>query len=228
MFLNRLLRNKRRTGIPETAADEDLLRARKSNTTEPIPKQIGRKGLQFIKSSVGVGDFCALTVQDCTVIDNRIEEAIDYHTSALAANFRLQKADIDDIRQELLLKYFEVLHEAEDASISYLKKCLANKAVDLARQFIKTRPTVSLNAIADAENGPDYEFLADTQSHDEISHSRQLDIEAVLQRLTARQRILCWMLMNDRTQQEIAHQFGVSQPRVRQLIQELRPFFVNV
>jgi DNA-directed RNA polymerase specialized sigma24 family protein len=81
------------------------------------------------------------------VIDNRIEEAINYHTSGLAGKFRLQKADIDDIRQELLLKYFEVLHETRDASISYLKKCLANKAVDLARQFIKTRPTVSLNAI---------------------------------------------------------------------------------
>ncbi len=162
------------------------------------------------------------------MIDNRIEEAISYHTSTLAGKFRLQKADIDDIRQELLLKYFEVLHETRDASISYLKKCLANKAVDLARQFIKTRPTVSLSAIADTESVSDDEFPAEPQSHDKISRSRQLDIEAVFQRLTARQRILCWMLMNDCTQQEIAHQFGVSQPRVRQIIQELRPFFENV
>ncbi len=71
-------------------------------------------------------------------MDNRITQAINYHTYQLAKNFGLQEADIEDVRQDLIFKALTIVEdfvEGEASLVTYVKRCLENKAADIAREL---------------------------------------------------------------------------------------------
>jgi len=182
------------------------------------------------------------------MLNAKIQNTIEYHTSMLAKNFNLQATDKDDVRQELTVKALEVMgdfQEGDASLITFVKTCLANKAADLARQFRDAPPSAnadSLLGLGEVQN--DYMRQTDpnesylpltigmgssleqlTTSPHEHNSDLKLDIEAMLEKLSPRQKMICKMLMAGHTQEEIVDATGFSIRTIRNEISKLKPVF---
>jgi len=182
------------------------------------------------------------------MLNAKIQETIEYHTSMLAKNFNLQTTDKDDVRQELTLKILEVMEDFQEGNaslVTYAKTCLANKAADLARQFQNASPFANADGLLNLDEvEDDYRRQADpnesyqpltigmgssleqliTSTH-EHDLDLKLDIEAMLEKLSPRQKMICKMLMAGHTQEEVAKKLQCSQPTICREIQHVRFMF---
>ena len=125
---------------------------------------------------------------------------------------------------------------------TYVKKALHYASIDIIRKLIREIPKVSIDRILQSENDSQYQphrrstniiriiSITPPRTSTRYDHylDLKLDVEMVMQQLSPRQNTLCRMLMQGMTQRQIATKLGLSQSRIQQLIQELRPFFKNV
>ena len=181
-------------------------------------------------------------------IPSQIELAINYYTNRLARSFRLQPADRDDVRQELMLKALIIIQnfkEGEASLFTFSKQCLQNKVSDIARQLRALPPTTNCN---DASTAMDiqqqYNYSADRREDytpltvsmgGQLQHLSacdheyrlplKMDIEALLPTLTPRQRRILEMLEDGKTQDQIAEKTGMEQQRISEEIQQIRIIF---
>ena len=181
-------------------------------------------------------------------MDAKILHTINYHTNQLAKNFGLQEADKEDVRGKLTLKALSIIEDFEEGEaslVTYVKRCLENKASDIARQLRGLPPTVNNNnAMTTLDIEEEYKYSTD-RSEDyvpltismggQLQHlsvcdhehdlKLKLDIEAIMSTLTPRQIEIVEMLEDGKTQEQIAEILGDAQQRISEQINTLRTIF---
>lgn len=188
-------------------------------------------------------------------MDTKISQTVNYHTNQLTKNFGLQETVKEDVRGELTLKALTIIEaitedmedfeEGEASMVTYVKRCLDNKASDIARDFQGFPPKVNNdNALIaldieeryknSANRNEDYTPL--TVSMDgQLQHlsvcdhehdlELKMDIEETMSALTPRQKDIVEMLEEGKTQEQIAEMLNVSERHIRNLISEIREKF---
>lgn len=180
-------------------------------------------------------------------MDNRITQAINYHTYQLAKNFGLREADIEDVQQDLIVKALTVIEgfvEGEASMVTYVKRCLENKATDIARELGGLPPKVNCDDAARAlDVGENYKYSGE-RKEDEVyiplilslggqlqylspcNHEHNLplkmDLEPKLENLTPRQKQVAELLEDGLTQEQIAEKLGISQKNINKHIGNIR------
>ena len=193
--------------------------------------------------------FRSVIMKEQNEIPTQVELAINYFTNRLARSFRLQPADRDDVRQELTLKaliIIEDFEEGEASLVTYTKRCLENKASDIARDLRNLPPITNCNDASTAMDIEEqYSYSADRkedhvplvvsmgsqlQHVSACNHEHDLplkmDIEAILPTLTPRQRQIVDLLEDGKNQEQIAEKLLLTQPRITQIIQDIQKKFL--
>ncbi len=181
----------------------------------------------------------------------KISQAINYHTNQLAKNFRLQEADKEDIRQELIVKALTIIEDFEEGEaslVTYVKRCLDNKASDIARDLQGLPPKVnSDDALTALDLEEQYKYSADRNEDytpltvsmgGQLQHlsacdheydlELKLDIEAIMPTLTSRQKEIIELLEEGKTQEQIAEILGTHENTVYNQIQGIRKKFIHL
>lgn len=183
------------------------------------------------------------------MLDTKIQNAINYHTNWIAKVCKLDAAFADDVRQELTLTALEAIktHTGDmDANrLTYVKAALGLGAAGVIRKFRNLPPTVHVEFAACVDDVQD-EYrrrLEASESYTPLTVSMgtpleqltvdnhavnpdlALDVEAVLEKLSPRQRIVCELLMAGYTQEEIGKKLTVSQQRIDQIVVQIRKKF---
>ena len=154
------------------------------------------------------------------MFDNKILDAINYHARTPKKRIKFKRASLT----------------------TYAKKAIYYASIDIMRELRKRMPTASMDRILQSENDSQYQphrrstdiiritSIAPQRTSTRYDHylDLKLDVEMVMQRLSPRQKTLCRLLMQGMTQRQIADKMDLSQSRIQQLTQELRPFFKNV
>jgi RNA polymerase sigma factor (sigma-70 family) len=181
----------------------------------------------------------------------QIKRAIAYHANQLAKNFGLQAADKEDIQQELTLKALTIIEDFEEGEASlatYIKRCLENKASDIARDLRGLGPLGHTN---DASAAMDMQaYYNDTADRNEnhtpftvsmggqlqnvsaCDHEHQLplkmDVAAAFSALTPRQRQIAELLEDGKNQGQIAEVLGIAQQTVNRRLKKIKNAFQNI
>lgn len=178
----------------------------------------------------------------------QIIRTIAFHANQLAKNFGLQAADKEDIRQELIVKALSIIEDFEEGEaslVTYIKRCLENKASDIARDLRKLPPTMNTDDASTAmDTQEQYRYSADRreeyvpfvvsmggrlQSLSSCNHEHhvplKMDIEAKLLILTPRQKEILEGLEEGKTQEQIAEKLGVTKQTINEQIMGIRTAF---
>lgn len=183
-------------------------------------------------------------------MDNRITQAINYHTYQLAKNFRLQEADIEDVQQDLVFKALTIIEDFEEGEaslVTYVKRCLENKAADIARELGSLPPKVNCDDAARAlDVGEHYKYSGKRKEGEiydpltlslggqlqhlspcdhEYNMPLKMDLEPKLENLTPRQKQVTELLEDGLTQEQIAAILEISQPTLHEHVRSLRRIF---
>lgn len=183
-------------------------------------------------------------------MDSRITQAINYHAYQLAKNFGLQEADIEDVRQDLIFKALTIIEdfvEGEASLVTYVKRCLENKAADIARELGGLPPKVNCDDAARAlDVGEHYKYSGERKEGQvyaplilslgsqlqylspcdhEHNMPLKMDLEPKLENLTPRQKQVAELLEDGLTQERIAEKLGISQKNINKHIRNIRRRF---
>lgn len=180
----------------------------------------------------------------------KILQAITYHANQLAKNFGLQAAEKEDIQQELTLKALTVIHDFEEGNaslVTYVKRCLTNKASDIARELRDLAPVINSDEASvamelqalykyTADRHTDYVPLTVSMGEDlrqlalcEHEHNLPLkmDVDVLWVTLTPRQKQIAELLEDGKTLDQIAEQLGVAKQTIHEHIRQFRKIFKN-
>ena len=183
-------------------------------------------------------------------MDTKIIQAINYHTHQLAKNFGLQEVDKEDVRGELTLKALTIIEkfkEGEASLVTYVKRCLENKASDIARVLRGLPPKVNCDDASRAlEVGECYKYSGERKEGEvfipltlslggqlqylspcdhEYSLSLKMDVETVTLNLTARQKQIAERLEDGKSQEQIAKELGIAPQTIGGHMSKLRRIF---
>ena len=183
------------------------------------------------------------------MLDTKIQNAINYHTNRIAKILKLNSSDKDDVRQELTLTALEAIKTHTDDMdanrLTYVKAALSRGAALVMRKLKSQPPTAHVEFAAGVDEAQDeYRRGLDANaSYTPLTVSTgtsleqltvddhadapdmALDVQAVLETLSPRQKTICQLLMAGYTQEEIAAKVNLKKSRISEIIQELKPYF---
>lgn len=183
------------------------------------------------------------------MLDTRIQNTINYHTNRIIKACKLDAASADDVRQELTLTVLDAMRNHTDGMdanrLTYVKAALGLGAAGVIRKLKSQPPTAHVEFAAGVEEAQDeYRRGQDVnQSYTPLTLSTgtsleqltvddhaadpdvALDVQAVLEKLSPRQKTICQLLMAGYTQEEISREMNISVRMVRYDISSIKPLF---
>jgi RNA polymerase sigma-70 factor (ECF subfamily) len=148
-----------------------------------------------------------------------------YFSDLILIKLRSRRYDlpaIEDIRQETFLRVLQAMRRnairEPDRIGAYVNSVCNNVALEFSRKGSKLTPM-----------DPDAPEMPDTRADSErdlVSREQQEEVRSVLSRLSNRnRRLLSAVFLEERTSEEVCHQFGVDQNYLRVLLFRARAQF---
>ena len=162
-----------------------------------------------------------------------------------ATSQALQREEIDDLLQEVLLRWYYARgsHDPQGkASIrTYMNRVVRNKLIDLLRERESDKQIVNILTLpSDIAHGdesgrdtseaePDLPEQDETREHRDAEQSLHLDLARALAHLTPRQRELCRLLLEqDLTMVEVSQRLGVPRGTLYEELKHIRAVFAKL
>ena len=162
-----------------------------------------------------------------------------------ATSHALQREEIDDLLQEVLLHWYYARgsHDPQGkASIrTYMTRVVRNKLIDLLRERESDKQIVNILTLpSDIAHGdesgrdtseaePDLPEQDETREHRDAEQSLHLDLARALAHLTPRQRELCRLLLEqDLTMVEVSQRLGVPRGTLYEELKHIRAVFAKL